>query len=197
MYKNLSIIDNIQNIYNSTNSLELLLDFERVIDQIDTYTFKNWELGELCEGPVTSRYWVECSFFWPYKLMPDPAGAKRMLHYGVRIDYKKDFLVHSVPVKSYDDFEPGTKMPKMTKTPIWVVNIKMPKTLMSDIFKGSIELGGEDIDLGDLNSAYDDNLEDQGLTQDTQNQEPDTQDTGISLGNGPQQPQQQSQQNPF
>ena len=41
------IISNIEQIYGSNNSLNLLKDFERVIDELDIYVFDNWEDGEL------------------------------------------------------------------------------------------------------------------------------------------------------
>ena len=50
------IINNIENIYGSNNSLNLLKDFERVIDELDTYVYDNWIDGELVEGPKESRY---------------------------------------------------------------------------------------------------------------------------------------------
>ena len=45
------VADNIKNIYMSDGSLTTLLDFERVLDELDIYAFKNWEIGELVEGP--------------------------------------------------------------------------------------------------------------------------------------------------
>ena len=41
------IISNIENIYGSNNSLSLLKDFERVIDELDVYVYENWLDGEL------------------------------------------------------------------------------------------------------------------------------------------------------
>ena len=61
------IISNIENIYGSNNSLNLLKDFERVIDELDVYVYDNWFDGELVQGPVESRYWVRCTFMWPKK----------------------------------------------------------------------------------------------------------------------------------
>ena len=39
------VADNIRNIYMSDGSLTTLLDFERVLDEMDIYAFKNWEMG--------------------------------------------------------------------------------------------------------------------------------------------------------
>ena len=72
------IASNIQDIYLSEGSLLTLLDFERVLDELDLYAFQNWKFGELVSGPTISKYKVTCVFMWPEKLMPDPRGARSL-----------------------------------------------------------------------------------------------------------------------
>ena len=153
------VLDNTKSIFMTDSALNSLMDFERVIDELDVYVFENWKKGELVEGPVYEKYFVICTFMWPYKLMPNPRGGEKLLDYGCRVRYKKDFLEYPVKVKSPDDFKPGTKSPRMAQTPIWLVEITMPKTLMSDIKTGSVELEDQDIDLEDLDSAYEQDLD--------------------------------------
>ena len=45
----------IKNLYLSDGSVNSLLDFERVIDEVDIYAFKNWDIGELVQGPLYSN----------------------------------------------------------------------------------------------------------------------------------------------
>ena len=73
------VINNTKEIFMTDSALTSLLDFERVLDEVDIYAFKNWEIGELVAGPEISKYRVECTFMWPLKLMPDPRGARRLL----------------------------------------------------------------------------------------------------------------------
>ena len=54
MYDVLKVIENIKGIYESNNTLRVLKDFERVMDELDLYVFENWEDGELCEGPIVN-----------------------------------------------------------------------------------------------------------------------------------------------
>ena len=61
-----SIIDTVKGIFTSDGSMNTLLDFERVLDDADLYAFRNWELGELVQGPDVGRYSVSCVFMWPY-----------------------------------------------------------------------------------------------------------------------------------
>ena len=79
------VIANIEQVYGSNNSLNLLKDFERVIDELDVYVYDNWLDGELVSGPKESRYFVECTFMWPEKDMPEPAGGQRLLEYGCKV----------------------------------------------------------------------------------------------------------------
>ena len=149
------ILDNIEEIFATDSALTTILDFERVMDEIDLYSFRNWKRGELVEGPVYEKYFVRCVFMWPYRLMPDPRGAERLLDYGCEINYEKSQLEVPIKIEEPNDFEPGTKFPRYKPKPIWLVEIVMPKQLMADINIGSLELEGKKIDLDDIEEAYD------------------------------------------
>ena len=153
------IVNTVKGIFTSDGSMAVLLDYERVLDESDLYAFRNWELGELVQGPIVKRYSVSCMFMWPYKLMPDPSGTKRLMKLGCKIQWKKSSIKVPVEVKDYEDFQPGTRYPKMKWKSIWLVSIEMPKTLMDDIKEGSIDLAGQSIDLEALDDAYTEDLE--------------------------------------
>jgi hypothetical protein len=155
-----SILTNTKNVYMSDSNLNALLDYERVLDEFDLYTFKHWKLGELVEGPTYEKYFVTCKWMYPYRKMPDPSGGKRLLDYGCEISYEKDTYEYPVEVKSPDDFKPGTKVPRLVSKPVWVVTITMPKRLMSDIERGSIELENETLNAEDIEDAYEEGLDD-------------------------------------
>lgn len=148
------VIENTKTISMTDSALNTLLDFERVIDELDLYAFANWKKGELVEGPVYEKYFVTCTFMWPYKFMPDPRAAERLADYDCEIYYKRDTLEYPVKVKTPDDFKPGTKLPRKGRAPIWLVKIVMPKTLMQEIHQGSLELESGSIDMEDIEQAY-------------------------------------------
>lgn len=134
------IITNIEQIYGSNNSLNLLKDFERVIDELDTYVYDNWIDGELVEGPKETRYFVECTFMWPQDKMPEPVGGKRLLEYGCRVQFAEATISKVRKIKKPEDIRPGTKKGKIDHEPVWMVKISMPKKLMHDINRGYTEL---------------------------------------------------------
>lgn len=160
-----SIVDTIKNIYASDGSMSTLLDYERVLDEADLYAFKNWKYGELVEGPDVGRYNAKCIFMWPYKLMPDPRGGVRLTKIGCKVKYGKGEIKVPVEVKDYDDFQPGTRYPKMHNRKVWFVEIIIPFDLMEDIKEGSIDLADQTIDLSEIQDAYDSDLDDVEQTE--------------------------------
>lgn len=170
------VADNIKNLYLSEGSILSLLDFERVLDELDIYAFKNWILGELVQGPDVGRYSVTCTFMWPERLMPDPRGGKRLLPFDCTVKYKKTRIKIPVKVEDPDDFIPGTHKARLIERPVWLVEITMPKSLMSDIRTGSVELEGEDIDLEDLDQAYEEDLDQQEFRTDDAQEQGNTDD---------------------
>lgn len=164
--KSKAIITNTKNLYEAESYMATLLDFERVLDSVHLYAYENWVKGELVEGPKVEKHWVTCSFMWPKKMMPEPMGAKRLIDYNIKVTYKKDLLESPVKIKNPNDYEEGTRYPKMKLDPIWIVEIKMPRTIMQDIYRGTMEVEGEKIDLDDINSAYQQDLDLEGTKND-------------------------------
>lgn len=130
------IIQNIEQIYGSNNSLNLLKDFERVLDELDIYVYDNWIDGELVAGPKESRYFVECTFMWATVNMPEPIGGKRLLDYGCKVEWAESRLAKVRKIEEPKDIRPGTRKGKIDYESVWLVRITMPKKLMNDINRG-------------------------------------------------------------
>lgn len=160
------LLNNTKDIFMTDSAVNTLLDFERVLDELDLYAFAHWKQGELVEGPVYEKYFVKCTFMWPYKKMPDPTGASRLSEYDCEVTFENDYFEHPIEVKSPNDFKPGTKVPRLIKSPVWLVSITMPRKLMSEIQRGALELETGTIDLEDIDHAYE-----TGAENDTVNQE--------------------------
>ena len=148
------VAKNIKDIYLSEGSLMTLLDFERVLDSMDLYAFKNWDIGELVQGPTIGKYHVSCVFLWPENLMPDPRGGRRLLPFDCEVKFKRTNMKIPIKIEDPSDYRPGTKIARIIEKKVWLVEITMPKTLMSDIRTGSIDLEEQELDLTELDNAY-------------------------------------------
>ncbi len=168
-----SVISTVKGIFTSDGSMNTLLDFERVLDEADLYAFRNWDLGELVQGPNVRRYTVSCVFMWPYHLMPNPKGAVRLVNIGCAVKFAKSEIEVPVEIENPEDFVPGTRYPKMKKRPVWFVYVEVPKELLDDIKEGSIDLAGDTIDLEELDDAYDKDLDTDDSDENNESQEPE------------------------
>mgnify|MGYP007000419929 len=43
--------DKITEVSKSNTLLDMLMEFEKTLDELDMYAFKNWDKGEILEGP--------------------------------------------------------------------------------------------------------------------------------------------------
>jgi len=160
-----AILKNLKQVTMSPSSVEILCEFERVIDENGLYAFLNWKEGELVAGPTVTPYRVECQFCWPLDKMPDPAGIERLLPYDIKATYRKAWFTYPVTVKSEEDFRPGSKKPKLVKTKVWIVTINIPKYLMKDIKQGADEIMKRQLSFDDMSSNYKSSITDQDSTE--------------------------------
>ena len=115
------------NISKGNNILDILIEFERTLDNAEVFAYKNWILGELVEGPEISRYWVRTVWMYPYLTMPDPDGGLRLTKLGAKVNFKKGIFKKPVRVRGPEDWvDPETKRAKMVEHEIWLVTIDLP-----------------------------------------------------------------------
>ena len=86
------------------------------------------------------------------------------------VRYKKTQMKVPIKIEDPSDYRPGTKKARIAEKPVWLVEISMPKALMSDIRTGSVELEDQDIDLADLDDAYEQDLDQESYQSNTQAQ---------------------------
>ena len=48
--------DTLDNLVDSSSDLNVLIDFEEVLDNLNIYSYKNWEHGEVIAGPEVTKY---------------------------------------------------------------------------------------------------------------------------------------------
>ena len=159
MHDVLDIIKNVQSLYSVGPTLGILKDFERVLDELDVYVYDGWLDGELVAGPNESRYFVECTFMWPYENMPEPQGGKRLKEYGCKVGFAESAIAKVRKIKAVDDIRPGTRKGKIDYDNIWMVKIAMPKRLMKNIDRGYKNLDRNKVDDILANNAVNMNLE--------------------------------------
>jgi hypothetical protein len=155
------IYTTLDDVYGSENVLDILVEFERVFDELDIYVYKNWLKGEIVEGPKIDRYWITVTLMYPYKLMPDPEGALRLTDHGCKVWMGRDVLKHVAKIKgseSYETDKDGKLKAKVIESPVWLVKITMPRHFVDEIQTDKVQAGDTSIDMDAVTDAYDENL---------------------------------------
>lgn len=143
----------IKRIYDQENLLDILIEFEAVLDSLDLYAFAHWFEGEIVSGPWLRRYWVEVVLKYTYEEMPDPDGALRLLKHGARVSYEITKEEQPVEVEEPDDIDPKTQKAKTKKVKIWLLHIKIPRRFIEDMETGLIDLDDDEEESIDLTAA--------------------------------------------
>lgn len=150
----------LDNLVDSSSDLNILIEFEEVLDNLHIYAYKNWEYGEVIAGPDVSRYWIAVTLMYPEKMMPDPDAALRLIKHGAKVYYSKDELEEPVRITKPEDLEDpdpktGKRKPKRKKSKVWLVTIEMPRDFVDEFDSSKVTINGIDIDMSDVDSAYD------------------------------------------
>lgn len=132
--------DQIKYISHTNTRLDMLLKFEKVLDDVNLYAFRNWIRGEILEGPDIARHYVTVKLMYPYKKMPDPAGAERLFNIDCLVKFEKDTLECPMPAERFTDaivapdFQDGSEPKKyeIKREEVWLVTIKMPRRYVDE-----------------------------------------------------------------
>lgn len=173
--------DAIQRIYDQDNLLDILIEFEAVLDSLDLYAFANWFEGEIISGPWLRRYWVEVTLKYTYEEMPDPEGAMRLLRHGARVGYEMTEETVPVDIEEPDDIDPKTQKAKTEEIKIWLLHIKIPRRFIEDMETGIIDLDDQEEEIVDLTAAQ--TGEEEGVGADDAAQQPQTEEEEEEFGN--------------
>lgn len=114
--------------------IDVLIAFEGFLDDLDLYAFKNWIDGEVVAGPEVTRYWVSVTLKYDYNKMPDPMGGMRLIKYDATIKYKLSHELVAKDVVEPSDFDDDfARRPKIDRTPIWLIDITIPRRFIEEV----------------------------------------------------------------
>lgn len=163
-----NIIDQLEKNVKRNSALETLMQVDKVLDKLNIYSYANWLDGEIVDGPHIERYWVTLTLMYPYKKMPDPSAAERLLKAKAKVYFAKDELITAAKLVTPDDIDPegdarrpGMPSAKKLKKPIWLVTLELPRSYLDGADAEKIQIDDMSISVDDVEDAYDDGLGDE------------------------------------
>jgi len=147
------------------SALETLMQVDGVLESLNVYAYKHWMDGEIVDGPQIERYWVTVTLMYPYKMMPDPEGADRLVKNGCKVFYAKDVLTTAAKLLQPEDVEvnpnnSNKRQAKKIERPVWLITVEVPRGLLDTVETSRIQNDDVDFDNGAIETAYDEGLGD-------------------------------------
>ena len=165
--------DHLRKVSEGESLLDMLLEFEGILDEVDLYAYKNWIKGEILEGPDVGRHWVSAKFMYMSEDMPDPSGAERLMSRGIKVKFCREELKYPKKIKTWDDVDQsrsfnagvggyatgslggvGYVKPKTMTDKVWVVEITMPRKYVDNTIQDYVDVGDDEfIDTDAIDTA--------------------------------------------
>ena len=154
--------------------LDLLIQMEDVLDTFDTYVFENWFDAQIVDGPIVRRYWLVMTLKTPFRQMPDPRAAKRLVRQGVMVEYDRisgkdanaDKKAKKLAQKNEGDEANADKQDKPDENDkdsegFWLIKVSIPRRLVQEINSEELEAYDDEIDAEDVQAANDQGIDDE------------------------------------
>jgi hypothetical protein len=103
---------------------------------------------------------------YPYKQMPDPDGALRLIKHGCYVYYGKYKYRVSKEIETPDDLEltvtgssTSKRKPKKEIIQVWLIKISMPRHFVDEFDSEKVKINGAEIDMSAVTDAFDKGLD--------------------------------------
>lgn len=173
----------IQHLYDQDGLLDILLGVEEYFDNMDLYAYKNWIYGEIVEGPVVSKYWVEITLKYDHETFPDPTATQIFEQQGTKIFVRPDWEVSPIAhprgdqdMQSVLGNASSMRKPKDERTPIILYKFQIPRRLVNPESFDEYKLMASDFNSNGVNDEMDDPAAQQEQPQQEQQPAQDDQD---------------------
>lgn len=166
----------IQELFDQDGLLDILLGVEEYFDNMDLYAYKNWIRGELVEGPIVSKYWVEITLKYYHDTFPDPIATKIFEKQGTKIFVRPDWEISPIAhprgeqdMQSVLGNASSVQKPKDERIPIILYKFQIPRRLVNPESFDEYKLMSSDFNSNTLNDDMSDPTELNNADQEQQN----------------------------
>jgi len=118
-------------LFQHNDLLDVLISVEDFLDICGTYSFLNWEKGQVC-GCRVYKYYVNLMLKYKYEEMPDPKAIKLLKSFGCKVAFKEMHDYEPIEKvenedETYIDSTTGERKNKIKRSRIWFVDIMIPR----------------------------------------------------------------------
>lgn len=128
----------IQQLYDNSGMLDILLAVEKYFDDNDLYAYTGVIEGELVEGPNVTKYWCTVTFKYYRENFPDPTAFTVLEKHGTKVQVKADYEIRPIAKpRSRNDMKTqatqhgSVNVPRTERVPVLLVRFQIPRNLIN------------------------------------------------------------------
>lgn len=158
MINSSAVYKNTKNIDADGNLLDVAMECAYFMEQIGVLGYRNWDKGEIVNGPHVSRFFSTISLMFSAQSLPDITVIDRLKNMDCKISHETDTYRRVVTYKEGNQTTDPMSQ-KVVDHKVWIVTIKIPNRYLALDGNTIMNIDGEDAYYDDIEIIYNDEVE--------------------------------------
>lgn len=150
---------NTKNLDDDETLMNVAMECAYFLEQIGALGYRNWDKGEVINGPFVSRFFSTFSLMFSSKALPDTTVLERLKAMDCKVSTETDTYRRVVSYKEHPDAEEYQQ--KLVDHKAWIVTIKIPNRYLALDGNTIMNIDGSDVYYDDIEIIYDGDAEEQ------------------------------------
>lgn len=158
MINSSAVYRNTRNLDGDSSLMDVAMECAYFLEQIGALGYRNWDKGEIINGPHVSRFFSTITFMFSSKALPDISVIERLKRMQCKISYETDTYRRVVTYRD-DGEENAEYYQKVVDHKVWLLTIKIPNRYLALDGNTIMSIDGDDIYYDDIEIVYNDEAE--------------------------------------
>lgn len=158
MINSSAVYRNTRNLDGDTSLMDVAMECAYFLEQIGALAYRNWDKGEIINGPIVSRFFSTITFMFSAKALPDITVLERLKKMQCKISYETDTYRRVVNYREGES-ENAEYYQKVVDHKVWLLTIKIPNRYLALDGNTVMDIDGEEIYYDDIEIVYNDEAE--------------------------------------
>ena len=158
MINSSAVYRNTRNLDGDESLMDVVMECAFFLEQIGALAYRNWDKGEIINGPHVSRFFSTISLMFSAKALPDITVIDRLKSMKCKVSYETDTYRRVVTYRESDD-ENAEYYQKVVDHKVWIVTLKIPNRYLALDGNTLMNIDGDDIYYDDIEIVYNEEAE--------------------------------------
>lgn len=157
MINSSAVYRNTKNVDGDESILDVAMECAFFLEQIGALGYRNWDKGEIINGPHVSRFFSTITLMFSASALPDGTVLDRLKNMKCRVSHETDIYRRVITYR--EDNDTSNYKQEVVDHKVWNVTIKIPNRYLALDGNTVMNIDDEDIYYDDIEVVYNDEIE--------------------------------------